>query len=57
MDATKPYKFIGFGAMDATKPYKFIVVGPEMVDFLSRSVKTWPQGALESTRTGAQLEF
>ena len=24
MDATKPYKFIGFGAMDATKPYKFI---------------------------------
>ncbi len=26
MDATKPYKFIGFGAMDATKPYKFIDV-------------------------------
>jgi hypothetical protein len=22
MDATKPYKFIGFGAMDATKPYR-----------------------------------
>ena len=20
---TKPYRFIGFGAMDATKPYKF----------------------------------
>ncbi len=27
MDATKPYKFIGFGAMDATKPYKFIRFG------------------------------
>ncbi len=24
MDATKPYKFIGFGAMDVTKPYKSI---------------------------------
>ncbi len=24
MDATKPYEFIGFGAMDATKPYEFI---------------------------------
>ncbi len=24
MDAIKPYKCIGFGAMDATKPYKFI---------------------------------
>ncbi len=27
MDATKPYKFIGFGAMDVTKPYKFIGFG------------------------------
>jgi hypothetical protein len=27
MDATKPYKFIGFGAMDATKPYEFIGFG------------------------------
>ena len=24
MDVTKPYKFIGFGAMAVTKPYKFI---------------------------------
>ena len=23
MDVTKPYKFIGFGAMEGTKPYKF----------------------------------
>ena len=27
MDVTKPYKFIGFGAMDVTKPYKFIRFG------------------------------
>ncbi len=27
MDATKPYKFIGFGAMDVTKAYKFIGFG------------------------------
>ena len=27
MDVTKPYKFMGFGAMDVTKPYKFIGFG------------------------------
>jgi hypothetical protein len=27
MDITRPYKFIGFGAMDVTKPYKFIRFG------------------------------
>ncbi len=27
MDVTKPYKFIGFGAMDVTKTYKFIGFG------------------------------
>jgi hypothetical protein len=27
MDVTKPYTFIGFGAMDVTKPYKFIGFG------------------------------
>ena len=27
MDATRPHKFIGFGAMDATKPYEFIWFG------------------------------
>ncbi len=27
MDVTKPYDFIGFGAMDVTKPYKFIGFG------------------------------
>ncbi len=27
LHVTKPYKFIGLGAMDVTKPYKFIVFG------------------------------
>ena len=27
MDATKPYEFIGFGAMYGTKPYEFIGFG------------------------------
>ena len=27
MDVTKPYEFIGFGAMDVTKPYEFIWCG------------------------------
>ncbi len=27
MDATKPYKFMGIGAMDVTKPYKFTHFG------------------------------
>ncbi len=27
MDATKPYEFIGFGAMNVTKPYKSIGFG------------------------------
>ncbi len=27
MDVTKPYEFIGFGAMNVTKPYKFIGFG------------------------------
>ncbi len=27
MDVTKPYEFIGFGAMEVTKPYEFIGFG------------------------------
>ncbi len=27
MEVTKPYKFIGFGAMEVTKPYKVIGFG------------------------------
>ncbi len=39
MDVTKPYEFIGFGAMDATKPYKFIGFGP--VDEQSPNKPNW----------------
>ncbi len=31
MDVTKPYKFAGFGAMDVTKPYKFAGFGAMVV--------------------------
>ncbi len=27
MEVTKPYEFIGFGAMEVTKPYEFIGFG------------------------------
>jgi hypothetical protein len=30
MDVTKPYKFIGLGALNVTKPYKFIGFGALM---------------------------
>ena len=29
MEVTKPYKFIGFGAMEVTKPYRFIGFGAQ----------------------------
>ncbi len=29
MEVTKPYEFIGFGAMEVTKPYEFIGFGGE----------------------------
>ncbi len=32
MDVTKPYEFIGFGAMDVTKPYEFIGFGAKLTD-------------------------
>ncbi len=31
MEVTKPYKFIGYGAMQVTKPYKFIGFGAKLV--------------------------
>ncbi len=41
MDITKPYKFIGFGAMDVTKPHKFIRFwGHVMSRFCLRCVRT-----------------
>ncbi len=39
MDVTKPYKFIGLGAMYVTKPYNFIwfggIYGPSLYEFRS----------------------
>ncbi len=29
LNVTKPYEFIGFGAMDVTKPYEFMGLGPD----------------------------
>ncbi len=46
MDATKPYKFIGFGTMDATKPYKFIGFGAmDATRSASEPVQKWVDGA------------
>ncbi len=36
MDVTKPYDFMGFGAMDVTKPYDFIGFGAMDVNFKLR---------------------
>ncbi len=46
MDVTKPYKFIGFGAIAITKPYKFIGFGAIAITkpkFGSRSMQFWEQ--------------
>ncbi len=38
MEVTKPHKFIGFGAMEVTKPYQFIGFGAmEAIGFLGSS--------------------
>ncbi len=34
MGVAKPHKFIGLGAMDATKPYKFIRFGANLLSLL-----------------------
>ena len=47
MDVTKPYEFIGFGAMDVTKPYEFIRFG----------ATSGPHETLDSTRAGVQLDL
>ncbi len=45
MEATEPYKFIGFGAMDATKPYKFM--GNKHESFLLDLIQPWPADVKE----------
>ncbi len=47
MDVTKPYIFIGFGAMDVTKPYKFI--GCEAMD-ATKPYKLIGFGAMDATK-------
>jgi hypothetical protein len=37
MDAAKTYKFIGFGAMDVAKPYKFIGFVAVCTSFLAQT--------------------
>ena len=44
MDVTKPYEFIGFGAIDVTKPYKFIGLGPMDVTKPHEFNKVWGHG-------------
>ncbi len=44
MDVTKPYKFIGFGAMDVTKPYKSIGFGAINLAKLPTSIDGFPGG-------------
>ncbi len=51
MDVTKPYKFIGVGAMEATKPYKFIGFGACGVFF----VVCPAPGARENIQKGGGL--
>ncbi len=42
MDATKPYKFIGFGAMDVTKPYKYLGFGAPPIKMAGYRKAVWP---------------
>jgi hypothetical protein len=52
MDVTKPYKFIGFGAMDVTKPHNFIGLGAMDV---TKPYKFSGFGAMGVTKAG--LDF
>ncbi len=46
MDVTKPYEFIGFGAMDVTKPCEFIGFGAADIP---RKANPMPYQALTSS--------
>jgi hypothetical protein len=45
MEGTKPFNFIGFGAMDVTKPYEFIgfeaMDGPKPYEFIGFGGPEW----------------
>ncbi len=50
MEVTKPYEFIGLGAMDVTKPYEFIGFGAMYLGsrderfHFDKGLPTWPGG-------------
>ncbi len=52
-DVTKPYKFIGFGAIDVTKPYKFIGFGAGEYPTSGRQSQPEPSLEVESVPAGA----
>jgi hypothetical protein len=54
MDVTKPYTFIGFGAMDVTKPYTFIGFGATDV---TKPYKFIGFGAMDVTKSYRFIGF
>ncbi len=64
MDVTKPYKFLGFGAIDVTKPYRFIGFGAmdvtkpyKFIGFVTRgtSHSSWAPARVYSTASRGQV--
>ncbi len=56
MDVTKPYEFIGFGAMEVTKPYKFLGFGAMEVTKPYKFIGFWAIDGLDSApAAGAAL--
>ena len=53
MDATKPYKFAGFGAMDATKPYQFTGFRNLLLRQMHGGVQQRVRGSAALTSTAA----
>ena len=54
MEVTKPYEFIGFGAMEVTKAYKFIGLGAVEV---TKAYKFTRFGAMEVTKPYEYIWF
>ncbi len=64
MDVTRPYEFIGFGAVDVTRPYEFIGFGAvdvtrpyEAPTSALRPAGFWPDCYRESTHIGRRADF
>ncbi len=52
MDVTKPYEFIGSGAMDVTKPYEFIGFGAPGGEGATSACAQGHAVLIEGPRTG-----